>query len=66
MKGEDEEENGGGRKRKQKGGVNQAKEQQDYNEFLNDIEEDPEMRQNIMLFKVSLTCWPTHMLRMMM
>ena len=27
--------------------------QQDYRDFLEDIEEDPEMRQNINLYKVS-------------
>jgi nonsense-mediated mRNA decay protein 3 len=39
-----------GKKKAEKESKNDA----EYNEFLNDIEEDPELRQNINLFKVSL------------
>lgn len=40
--------------KKKKGGDDRAdKEDRDFKEFLDDIEEDPEMRQNIMLFKVN-------------
>ena len=42
-----------GKKKKNNDDGNQNQDR-DYKEFLNEIEEDPEMRQNINLFKVSL------------
>lgn len=32
----------------------ESRQDAEYNEFLNDIEEDPELRQNINMYKVSL------------
>jgi len=41
-----------GKKKKGAEDKDAAKDEKDYKEFLDEIEEDPEMRQNIMLFKV--------------
>jgi len=51
--------------KKKKGGDDRAdKEDRDFKEFLDDIEEDPEMRQNIMLFKVNLFLKLIYLFRM--
>ncbi len=42
-----------GKKKKGKDDNDAAQEEKDYKEFLDEIEEDPEMRQAIMLYKVS-------------
>lgn len=39
--------------KKQKNAIEDGAEK-DFKDFLDDIEEDPEMRQNIMLFKVNI------------